>query len=110
KRERLMLALDAWERAPESRKGNGGDDGDPQITLQLDHQSPLRMQRVRWGSPGLTLRSTTWTQPARGWATVTPVALDKNPGDLHDRDPQKRAMAFAEATSIVRASLARVLP
>ena len=46
-------------------------------------------------SPPLALRSETWTQPARRWATVTPIVFDRHPKG-QDREIQAEQMV-AEA-------------
>jgi CRISPR-associated protein Csb2 len=42
-----------------------------------------------------------WCRAARVWRTVTPIALDRFPGDLRNRNPQRRTRAEAEATAAV---------
>ncbi|MCA9491298.1 MAG: type I-U CRISPR-associated protein Cas5/Cas6 [Myxococcales bacterium] len=65
-------------------------DGDPRAGVQVGGWAPIR--------------------GAREWATATPVALDRNPGDLlGDRDAQDAAHAEAEAT-VKRACLRIGLP
>jgi CRISPR-associated protein Csb2 len=45
-----------------------------------------------------------WCRPARRWLTVTPIALDRFPGNLRSREPQARDRAEAEAAvSVARA-------
>jgi CRISPR-associated protein Csb2 len=50
-----------------------------------------------------TTRREYWCRPARRWLTVTPIALDRFPGNLHSREPVARDRAEAEA----RAAIAR---
>jgi CRISPR-associated protein Csb2 len=62
-----------------------------------------------WLNTSLTSRRKTttrdyWCRPARRWLTVTPVALDRFPGNLLSRDPATRDRAEAEAAeSVARA-------
>jgi CRISPR-associated protein Csb2 len=62
-----------------------------------------------WLEPALTARRKTatrgyWCRPARRWVSVTPIALDRFPGNLRSRDPGARERAEAEAAaSIARA-------
>lgn len=42
-----------------------------------------------------------WSRPARRWSTVTPIALDRFPGMLTHRDPEKRAAADAAAREVI---------
>jgi CRISPR-associated protein Csb2 len=48
-----------------------------------------------------SLRSKVWCGPAHVWYSATPVALDRNPGDLRSREPRKLAKATDEAIEIV---------
>lgn len=48
-----------------------------------------------------TIRASRWCSPSATWATVTPIALDRWPGNLRDRDAVRRAASFARAEEIV---------
>lgn len=48
-----------------------------------------------------TIRPRRWCAPSDTWATVTPIALDRWPGDLRDRDAERRAVSFARAEELV---------
>ena len=75
-------------------------DEPPALPLTLGRRGVLHVRRVR-GVPGrATLRASTWTRPAHRWASVTAVALDRNPGNLDSRDPDvvARAIDSAERT------------
>jgi CRISPR-associated protein Csb2 len=64
---------------------------------------------VAWGEDArATLQSWSWTRPSRRWASATPVALDRHPGDLHDPDPAARARAFEAARISVVESVQRI--
>ena len=59
-----------------------------------------------WLDTALTARRKTttrnyWCRPARRWLTVTPIALDRFPGNLRSRDPRARERAEAEAAASV---------
>ncbi|MGH3224072.1 MAG: type I-G CRISPR-associated protein Csb2, partial [Streptosporangiaceae bacterium] len=62
-----------------------------------------------WLDAALAVRRKTttrdyWCRPARRWLTVTPIALDRFPGNLRSRDPRARDRAEAEAVvSVARA-------
>lgn len=85
---------------------------EPTLIIQLGRVGNLELQRLAWGeqSRGSSLRVQRWTRASRRWASVTPVALDRNPGDLHHPDPVRRQAAFAEATDTVREAVRRVVP
>jgi CRISPR-associated protein Csb2 len=58
-----------------------------------------------------TMTRNYWCGPARRWLTVTPIALDRFPGDLRERRVEARERADAEArTSITRACAFAGLP
>ena len=42
-----------------------------------------------------------WCTPSETWATVTPIALDRWPGDLRNRDAVRRAASFSRAEQLV---------
>ena len=59
-----------------------------------------------WLDTALTARRKTttrdyWCRPARRWLTVTPIALDRFPGNLRSRDLAARDRAEAEAAASV---------
>lgn len=103
-RAAVMRAVQAFEAAGRDEGGHA-----PVGRLALDAPSPLELQRVVWGEHGsTTLRPTTWIGPSTHWASATPVALDQNPGDLHDPEPARRVLAFDAATTCVRDALSRL--
>ncbi len=59
-----------------------------------------------WLEAALTARRKTttreyWCRPARRWLSVTPIALDRFPGNLRSRQPRARGRAEAEAAASV---------
>jgi CRISPR-associated protein Csb2 len=78
------------------------------------HMGDIGVLELRRELPGENHRLTTtpsrWTTPARRWVSATPVALDRNPGDLHDRDLDKRNKAFDAADVIVREAVRHAAP
>ncbi|MGO8956931.1 MAG: type I-U CRISPR-associated protein Csb2 [Streptosporangiaceae bacterium] len=62
--------------------------------------------RQGWLDTALTARRKTttrdyWCRPARRWLSVTPIALDRFPGNLRSRQPLARERAEAEAAASV---------
>ncbi|HEY4238647.1 MAG TPA: type I-U CRISPR-associated protein Csb2 [Kofleriaceae bacterium] len=104
-RRAIMRAIGELER-----KGvREGDDDVWTVQLALGDAGTLELRRDAWGQERrATLLPQTWTRPARHWATATPIALDRNPGDLHHADPAKRAQAFREATATIAEGLTRI--
>lgn len=84
----VMRAIGRWEQAA------AGD-----LRLWIGRAGELELERVG-SDPRRALQPRSWTRPARRWATVTPVALDRNPGDLYAADPRvaERAADAAQAT------------
>jgi CRISPR-associated protein Csb2 len=89
----------------------GPDDGDdaPVIPLNLGTAGVLHLQRVAWGEhKSANLRPATWSRASRAWTTATPVALDRNPGNLQDDDHPRRQAAFKAACADVIEAVRRI--
>lgn len=81
----------------------------PNVELMLGTAGVLTMQRLEaFDEPLKTLRARTWCGPSRFWDSVTPVALDRNPGDLSHADANKRAAAFAAAEATILRAVADI--
>ena len=61
------------------------------IVIRLDEEAE------QW-----TLRPETWCAASRRWVSATPIALDRNPGDLRSTDPHRAARAIGEAEAGIR--------
>jgi CRISPR-associated protein Csb2 len=92
----------------ENRSRRDEIDDDARIVLHLGATGDFELERVVWGTERATLRPSMWSHPSKRWASATPVALDRNPGDLHDADAEKRRAAFAEASAIVIEAVRRI--
>jgi len=89
-----IAAFEAQERGPHLRVGRLG-------VLALERKAESRR----------ALQPETWTQATHRWATVTAIALDRNPGNLRSREPEVVAEAVAAAErSIANACEATGLP
>ena len=102
-RRAVFAAVDTWERAERSE-----DEDVPRLSVRLGVAGVIELERVEWGASQTALRAGTWCGPARVWHSVTPVALDHNPGDLHSPDPKKLARAVAEATVTIGRACQRI--
>jgi CRISPR-associated protein Csb2 len=102
-RRAAYLAVSRWEA--ESRRD---DEDTPLLQLNLGSTGELQLERVEWGMPLASLRAETWCGPARVWYSATPVALDRNPGDLRSRDLKKLDEAVLAASDIVVRACERV--
>lgn len=99
----VYRALDAWERSVDR-----DDEDTPRLPIHLGRAGSLCVERVEGVASALTLRASTWCAEATSWASATPVALDRNPGDLRSTDPVKEAAAYAEAEASVAAACERI--
>jgi CRISPR-associated protein Csb2 len=103
-RRAVMRAIGALEE----RHRSTATDETPELILHLGAAGDLRLRRIAWDDDGrVTLTPATWTRPSRTWATATPIALDRNPGNLHDEDASRRRTAFDEASTTVRDAVVR---
>lgn len=110
-RRSVMRAVGKLEqRGPKAQDDGMADQSDQStIVLKLGSAESLVLKRVVWGDDaGVTLWPRSWTRASRRWASATPVALDRNPGDLHDPDPIARARAFEAARDTVIDSVQRI--
>lgn len=100
-RRPMLRALGRWEAQARHESGEAVEDA-PTLRVGLRDQVVVEVQRHIWGDPGLAaLRPATWCQAALEWLSVTPVALDRNPGDLTHADPAAREAAFRAAAETI---------
>jgi CRISPR-associated protein Csb2 len=102
-------ALAATLRALDRVQGDAEDPADNPIKLALGEAGVLELGPMIWGRTAASLQPMHWSVARRRWATATPLALDRNPGDLHDRDAARRASAFEEAEAIARLAIERMI-
>ncbi len=103
-RAAVMRAIGRFE----DRHRTGAEEAPP-IPIVLGHTGVLVLQRAaRAADRGDTLRPATWIGPARRWASATPLALDRNPGDLHHPDPKRRQAAYRDAAACVIEAVRRI--
>lgn len=107
-RTTVYRALDAWERSARSKDE---PEDCPVLRLVLGAAGEWWLRRLEGDSPLAGLRAATWCAGEKGehtWVSVSPIALDRNPGDLTARDPRKAAAAFAEAEATIAAGCERI--
>lgn len=103
-RRAVMRALTHFEDSHRT-----GTEAWPTIPVLLGDTGVLVLQRAeRTTHGGDALRPATWIGPARRWASATPIALDRSPGDLHHADPDRRRAAFGAAAECVIEAVRRV--
>lgn len=107
-RRAALRALGRWEEHQRGAAGHEEADAPP-LPVRLGASGVLELERVVWGEPPRHgLRANTWSGPARVWVSVTPVALDRNPGALDHRNPDRAAAAWAEAEAALVAACGRL--
>jgi len=102
-RAALYRAVANWEG-----KARQDDEDTPGLSIHLGSAGTMTVERVEWGTTPRTLRPGAWCKPARVWLSVTPVALDRNPGDLRSRDATKLGRALSEATESLAGACQRI--
>lgn len=90
----ILLAAARWERSG--------------LRLLLGRLGTMQLARVDSPIAGDSLDTARWLGPSRRWATVTPIALHHNPGDLDSRDPAKAASAAHRAEEIISRACAHI--
>jgi CRISPR-associated protein Csb2 len=96
-RHHVLQAIGRWEAA----SGVESDDAPPTVRLFLGHHGELRLQRVEGAVSLRNLDPSTWSGSSRFWSTVTPLALDRNPGDLRARQAAEAAAAVGAAVATI---------
>jgi CRISPR-associated protein Csb2 len=105
-KEVVQRAIRSWWAAGFELLLPASPGGHPvRLTLQ-DLGADRAAGRQGWLDTALTARRKTttrdyWCRPERRWLTVTPIALDRFPGNLRSRDPAARDRAEAEAAASV---------
>lgn len=93
-REEILRAMGRWEQSCDrgALPLHLGRAGKMEITRQIGRPDAWNLQRD------------TWAGPSTGWATATPIALDRHPGNLWGGRPEQVQDAFDRAQeSIVMA-------
>jgi CRISPR-associated protein Csb2 len=104
-RTHVLRAIGTWEQ----RSGQDAEDGEPPVVpLLLGRAGTLRLQRIRGAVPLRNLDPTLWCRESRSWATVTPIALDRNPGNLRAREAEEAAQAVRNAVGCIGQSCRQI--
>lgn len=103
-RRSVLRAVHGWEASPRARRPEQGPAevpvfGPAGLSLWLRRQTTVELD---------SLRPDRWCASARRWATVTPVALDRHPGDLRARDPDAQVAATSAASESIRQACQRI--
>lgn len=90
----ILLAAARWERSG--------------LRLLLGRLGTMQLTRVDAPAAGDPVDPSRWSGPSRRWASVTPIALHHNPGDLTSRDPAKADRAARRAEEIIASGCAHI--
>lgn len=99
-RDEVLRAIGRWEGSDQS--------GRFQVRTLLRGGEELRFKRIQDPLDTWSLRRSRWEGPARTWVSVTPIALDRHPGNLGSSNPQTAARAAQEAGESIRTACAHV--
>jgi CRISPR-associated protein Csb2 len=99
-REALLRIVAGWER-------DRAIDVDDTMELAGGTLPPVRYRRVEL-SAKVSLRPGTWCRPARRFVTATPIALDKNPGNLRSNQQGAAHKASIEAQRSIADACERI--
>jgi CRISPR-associated protein Csb2 len=102
-RHAVYLAVRAWQKA--ERKG---DEEMPRLPVFLGRSGVLFLVALEEDAKQATLLARTWCGRALTWASATPLALDRNPGDLRSSDARKESTAYAEAEQTIAVACERI--
>ncbi len=110
-RQAVLRAIGLWEN---ERRLEDDDElvDTPVLELALGRAGVVMLERVDWGvAPLKTLRSDHWCRPSRpshAWVTATPIALDRNPGNLSSQDSTTARKAFEAAEQSIAIACGRI--
>ncbi|MGI9093060.1 MAG: type I-G CRISPR-associated protein Csb2 [Mycobacteriales bacterium] len=93
-RRAVLRAVGAWETQ--------------RFELRIGRLGAPTLRRAELTEPGKTIARSRWDRPARTWVSVTPMALDRHPGELWSARPALRERATVEAVESVRLACRRV--
>jgi CRISPR-associated protein Csb2 len=99
-RELLLRLVARWEQE------RGNDRGD--LTLAAGTLSPFRIRRVDVSAKA-ALDPTRWCRSSARFITATPIALDKNPGNLRSNRDRTAHKAALEAQQCISKACLRVV-
>jgi CRISPR-associated protein Csb2 len=102
-RHSLFRAVARWEASHRP-----GDEETSFLPVHFGPAGMMLLARVDDAPRQRTLEPSAWCGPARRWTSATPIALDRNPGDLRSHEPLRLAQATAEAEEAVRVACKRI--
>lgn len=76
--------------------------------LQLGPRGVVKVAPIDSLDAPVTAQPERWCRAARRWVSVTPIALDRNPGNLADGNPTRHRTAQRAAEEIIAASCTNI--
>nr|VTP00246.1 CRISPR-associated protein, family (Cas_GSU0054) [Mycobacterium riyadhense] len=99
-RDEVLRAIGRWEGSDQS--------GRFQVRILLRGGEELRFKRIHDSLEMWSLRRNRWAGPAQTWVSVTPIALDRHPGNLGSHSPETAMRAAQEAEKSIRTACEHV--
>ncbi|BCO36583.1 type I-U CRISPR-associated protein Cas5/Cas6 [Mycobacterium heckeshornense] len=99
-RDEILRAIGRWEGTDRS--------GNFRVRILLSGGEELWFTRIQDPADAWSLRRSRWEGPAQTWVSVTPIALDRHPGNLASRNPTTAARAAQEAEASLTAACEHV--
>lgn len=76
--------------------------------LHVGPGESVKVQRLDAVDASTSAAPSRWCRPSQGWVTVTPIALDRNPGNLRHSQTERREAAELSAEQIVAAACVNI--
>jgi CRISPR-associated protein Csb2 len=96
-RDRLLRLVAKWEK-------ERAQDG--LLTLAANGLPPMQVRRTE--VPKISLQEPRWCRPSRRFITATPIALDRNPGNLRSNINRAAEKAAVEAQQIIASACVNI--
>ncbi|VBA38432.1 hypothetical protein LAUMK13_02098 [Mycobacterium innocens] len=99
-RDEVLRAIGRWEGSDQS--------GRFQVRILLRGGEELRFKRIQDSLETWSIRRDRWAGPAQTWVSVTPIALDRHPGNLGSNNPETAMRAAQGAEKSIRTACEHV--
>jgi CRISPR-associated protein Csb2 len=107
-RQSVLRAIGRWEDERRKQQDDYLVDA-PLLELTLGRAGVIGLERLEGGVESVkTLRGGTWSRSSHAWVTTTPIALDRNPGDLFSRDREAAKIASEAAERSIITACERI--
>jgi CRISPR-associated protein Csb2 len=108
-RDILLRLIAEWERRSAEERQSSNERVEREVEIEVAAAGLPAVRLCRTQFPGkASLLPKTWCCPARRWTTATPIALDRNPGNLRSNFERTAHRAMIEAQRSIAESCQRV--